>query len=134
MWGKLIIVKQKFSPRWFEYFLFSKSFEFRVYFGNMLVINTWIFGPNSFSAEIAQSVERRTLDPATRVRTPVEQLFFPSFFRFLAYFCFTKPYFCHFFSLVNIFIATFLQPLCLVTEKFFFKITNALLPDLAKCL
>ena len=82
MWGKSIIVKQKFSPRWFEYFLFSKSFEFRVYFGNMLVINTWIFGPNSFSAEIAQSVERRTLDPATRVRTPVEQLFFLSFFRF----------------------------------------------------
>ena len=63
MWGKSIIVKQKFSPRRFEYFLFSKNFEFIEILGNILVTNTHDFGPNSFSAEVAQSVERRTLDP-----------------------------------------------------------------------
>ena len=49
-------------------------------------------------------------------------------------FCFTIIDFPHIFSLVNIFLSTFLQPLCLVTKKFFFKITIALLPWRAKCL
>ena len=39
-------------------------------------------------------------------------------------FCFTKMGICHLFHLVNSFIATFLQPLCLVTEKFFSKLLS----------
>ena len=49
-------------------------------------------------------------------------------------FCFTIMGICHLFSLVNFFIATFLQALYLVTKKFFFKITNKLCPFGAKWL
>ena len=43
-------------------------------------------------------------------------------------FCFTIVNFPHIFSLVNFFLPALLQGLYLVTEKFFFKITNPLLP------
>ena len=49
-------------------------------------------------------------------------------------FCFTI---CNFFcvlSLVNFFLSTLLQGLYLVTQKFFFENTNALLPNLANWL
>ena len=36
-------------------------------------------------------------------------------------FCFTIINFPHIFSLVDFFLSTLLQPLCLVTEKFFFQ-------------
>ena len=49
-------------------------------------------------------------------------------------FSFTIINFCHIFSLVNFFLPALLQGLYLVTKKFFFKITNPLLPWRAKWL
>ena len=56
----------------------------------MLVINTHDFEPNSFSAEIAQSIERRTLDPEVPGSNPgqdqLRNFFFFNFFCFFALF------------------------------------------------
>ena len=52
--------------------------------------------------------------------------------QFGANFSFTIMGICHLFSLVNFFIATFLQALYLVTKKFFFKNSIPLLPFGAK--
>ena len=83
------------------------------------------FWPEILLCRFSSMVERRTLDRATRVRTPVESgkktFFFLHFFAFLPYFCFTIMGICDLFSLVNFFIATFLQALYLVTQKVFFQ-------------
>ena len=114
-------IRQKFSPNWFENFLFSKTFEFRLIFMYILDISTQSFWPNFFSALIAQLVERRTLDPATRVRIPVAQLFSFSFFHFFLITFLSNIDIGHIFSLVNIFLSTFLQALYLVTQMVFFQ-------------
>ena len=44
-------------------------------------------------------------------------------------FCFIIMGICHLFSLVNFFIATFLQALYLVTQKVFFKKVSEALPQ-----
>ena len=51
-----------------------------------------------------------------------------------AKFGFTIMGICHLFSLINFFIATFLQALYLVTQMVFFKKVSEALPQGAKCL
>ena len=132
MWQKSIIVKQKFSKKWSENFLLSTIFKFSFIFVCIMVSNTLIFEPNFFSAPIAQLIERRPHNLEVPGSNPGQgkwcNFFYLHFFAFLAYLCFTKTYFCHLFSLVNIFLSTFLQPLYLVTKKFFFKISIWILP------
>ena len=132
MWGKLIMLKQKFLPNQFENFLFSKISEFRLIYIYILDISTCLFQPNFFSAPIAQLIERRTLDPATRVRIPAAQLFSFSFFNFFLTTFLPNVDIGYIFCLVNFFISTFLQALCLVIQKFFFKNSIPLLPFGAK--
>ena len=133
-WQKYDLVKQKFVPNWFENFLFSKILKSRSIFRYVLDINIWLFSPYFFSAPIAQLVERPTLDLATRVRIPAAQLFSFSFFKFFLTIFLPNVDIGYIFCLVNFFISTFLQALCLVIQKFFFKNSIPLLPFGAKWL
>ena len=127
-WQILIIVKEKFAPNWSENFLFSKSFDFRV------ILKTYQLeipkiSPRSSTLQQQLSWQSVRLWIQRPGFDPRWGNFFPfTLFAFLTFFCFTKSYFCRLFSLVNFVLATFFQALCLVTKKFFFKITNALLP------
>ena len=133
MWGKLIIVKQKFSPKWSENFLFSKNFEFRVIFIYVLASNTqnfWSKLPLCGNSSVGRASDFGSSDPGSNPGGAT--FFFLHIFAFLAYFCFTNMGIYHLFSLDNIFLATFFHALCLVTQMVFFKKVSGILPQGAK--
>ena len=116
-----MIVKEKFAPNWSDNFLYSKSFDFSNFWRHIR-LKYLKFRPEILlcsGSSVGRASDFGSSDPGSN---PSGATFFPSlFFAFLPYVCFTKMGICHLFSLVNFFIATFLQALYLVTQKVFFQ-------------